>query len=58
LRDEVDFLRVVYMINEGSLLGCVVFGGIEGGLVLRFVKYRGGMATWLDSWQEVETKSW
>ena len=42
-----------YMINDASLSLCTLFGGLVEGLVLRFVKYKGDIATWLDSWQEV-----
>lgn len=49
---------MLYMINDASLLTSAVFGAVAEGLVLRFVKYRGDMATWLDSWREVWNKSW
>jgi hypothetical protein len=54
----MKLFRVLYMINDASLSVCIFFGGTAESLVLRFVKYRGDMATWLDSWQEVWNKSW
>ena len=55
---EMRDFGMLHTINDASLSVCTVFGTVAEGLVLRFVKYRQDMVTWLDSWQEVGNKSW
>lgn len=53
---EMRDFCMLHTINDASLSVCTVFGAVAEGLILRFVKYRQDMATWLNPWQEVWKK--